>query len=209
MDFLLSFIDIVLHLNVHLAELIAQYGLWVYAILFLIVFAETGLVITPFLPGDSLLFAAGSLSAITVLNPHWIVLTLIVACTCGDNLNYWVGRLLGQKLVKSTRWIKPEYLAKTHAFYEKNGGFAILIARFLPIVRTFMPFVAGIASMSYRAFFFLSLLAACIWVMSLVYIGFYFGNLPFIQQHFSTIMIAIIVVSVMPMIIKMIAVKCK
>ena len=207
MDFLLSFIHFVLHLNVHLADLVSQYGLAVYGILFAIVFAETGLVVMPFLPGDSLLFAAGSLSAVTILSPHWLALTLILACTCGDNLNYWVGRFIGGHLSQSGRWIKPQHLEKTQEFYAKYGGSAILLARFIPIVRTFMPFVAGIGRMNYAAFATLSIIAAFIWVVLLVYIGFYFGNLPFIQQHFSSIIIGIIVVSLCPVLFKMISLK--
>jgi membrane-associated protein len=209
MDFLLSCVDFVLHLNTHLADLVTQYGLAVYGILFAIVFAETGLVIMPFLPGDSLLFAAGSLSAITILSPHWITLTLILACTLGDNLNYWIGRFVGSRLSQKSRWIKPHHLKKTQDFYAQYGGSAILMARFIPIVRTFMPFVAGIGRMHYAAFFTLSIFAACIWVGLLVYTGFYFGNLPFIQQHFSSIIIGIILVSVSPAVWKLIRLKCK
>lgn len=209
MDFLLQFIHFVLHLNTHLAELVTQYGTAVYGILFAIVFAETGLVVTPFLPGDSLLFAAGSLSAITVLSPHLLCIVLITACTAGDNLNYWLGRFIGQRLSHSGRFIKPEHLQKTQNFYAEYGGSAILLARFIPIVRTFMPFVAGIARMHYAAFFSLSIFAACVWVLLLVYVGYYFGNLPFIQEHFSSIILGIIGVSVCPVIIKLIKLKFK
>jgi len=200
MDTLLYWFNWVLHLNVHLYDLALSYGNWIYALLFLIVFCETGLVIMPFLPGDSLLFAAGSISAITPLSPHIITALLITAATMGDNLNYWIGRTAGKRLL-GTRWLNQAHFDKTHAFYEKYGGTAIIIARFAPIIRTFMPFVAGVAAMTYRRFVFMSIVAAIIWVGSLTYISYFFGNLPFVKAHFSYIILGIIAVSMLPAVI--------
>jgi membrane-associated protein len=168
-------------------------------LLSLVVFCETGLVITPFLPGDSLLFAAGSLIASTSLNVHVLVFSLIVAALCGDNCNYWLGRFVGPKVFTDrSRWFKREYLLKTHAFYERYGAKAIFIARFIPIVRTFTPFVAGIGAMRYKKFLSCSVLAAIVWVGLLIYTGYWFGSTPFVEQHFSSLILLIIVISVLP-----------
>lgn len=198
----LHFIDIILHLNLYLQGWFNQYGTLCYVFMFIIIFCETGLVITPFLPGDSLLFAAGSLIAGSSLNVHILVLTLIVAALCGDNCNYWLGRYLGPKVFKQrSRWFKQEYLIKTHAFYEHHGVKTLFIARFVPIIRTFAPFVAGIGNMAYPLFLLCSFLAAVLWVCSLIYISYWFGSHAFIQQNFSTLIIVIIIISLLPAVI--------
>ena len=204
MNILEHALHILLHLNLYLGDLINEYGIWTYAILFLIVFCETGLVVTPFLPGDSLLFAAGSLFASTQFNIHGLVIMLIVAALCGDNCNYWLGRWLGPKIFHNqTRWLRQEYLLKTHHFYQRYGAKTIIIARFLPIIRTFAPFVAGIATMPYAKYLGLSVIAAILWVCLMVYVGYYFGNIAWVKQNFSMVILAIIVLSLLPPIIEL------
>jgi membrane-associated protein len=199
MELIKYWLDLLLHLNVHLAQWINAYGIWTYGLLFLIIFCETGLVITPFLPGDSLLFAAGSLIASSELNIHLLVIILIIAALCGDNVNYWLGRWIGPKIFTSNaRWFKRQYLDMTHAFYERHGSQAIIIARFLPIVRTYVPFVAGIGKMQYGKFLGFSALGAILWVGILLYASYWFGRIPVVQQHFSYIAVAIIIVSILP-----------
>ena len=199
MDLLTAFIDIVLHLDVHLLKLTAEYGMWVYAILFLIIFCETGLVVTPFLPGDSLLFVAGALCGMGALQLEWLVPLLILAAFSGDNTNYWIGRLVGMKLLKRTNGlIKREHIDKTHAFYEKHGGKTIIFARFLPIVRTFAPFVAGIGLMRYRLFMLYSALGSVAWIAGLSVAGFLFGNIPLVKDNLTLIILGIIVASFLP-----------
>ena len=176
MELLSSLIDIVLHLDAQLLSLTQQYGVWVYAILFLIIYSETGLVIAPFLPGDSLLFVAGALSGMGALQLEWLVPLLVLAAFCGDNTNYWVGRLVGMSLLKRTKLIKHEHIDKTHAFYEKHGGKTVILARFLPIIRTFAPFVAGIGIMYYRKFMLFSALGSLAWITSLAVAGYLFCN---------------------------------
>jgi membrane-associated protein len=200
MDLLLQFWDLLVHLDRHLAALLAQYGVWVYAILFLIVFCETGLVVTPFLPGDSLLFVAGTLWAVSGLEAHWLAATLIAAALCGDNVNYWIGRWLGPRVFhwEDSRWFNRKALDRTHAFYERHGGKTIVIARFLPIVRTFVPFVAGIGRMAYLRFLAFSVAGALLWVLSLVYAGYYFGSMPLIRDNLTLVIFAIIGLSFMP-----------
>ena len=177
-----------------------HYGPWIYAILFLIVFCETGLVVTPFLPGDSLLFAAGAVAATAPdhLNVHYVVLLLIIAAILGDGVNYHIGHWLGDRVRNGNRFIKKKHLDRTHAFYEKYGAKTIIIARFVPIVRTFAPFVAGVGSMSYGKFLTYNVVGAIIWVVSLTYAGFALGNVPFVKKHFEIIVLAIIVVSILP-----------
>ena len=179
-------IDLFLHLDRYLNDVITQYGTWTYAILFLIIFCETGLVVTPVLPGDSLLFAAGALSATTTLSPVWLIVLLTAAAILGDTVNYWIGHFFGPKLAgKYPRIVKKEYLDRTHAFYEKYGGSTIILCRFVPIVRTFAPFVAGIGSMTYGKFIAYNVIGGVIWVVLFVLGGYWFGQLTFVKQHFG------------------------
>lgn len=200
MDILAAFIDIVLHLDTHLLALTQQYGVWVYAILFLIIYSETGLVIAPFLPGDSLLFVAGALCGMGALQLEFLAPLLVLAAFSGDNTNYWIGRLLGLRLLNraNPRLIKREHLAKTHAFYEKHGGKTIIFARFLPIIRTFAPFVAGIGLMRYRLFMMFSALGSVMWITSLTVAGYLFGNIPVVKNNLTLIIIGIIVITLLP-----------
>lgn len=200
MDLLAAFIDIVLHLDVHLLKLTADYGMWVYAILFLIIYCETGLVVMPFLPGDSLLFVAGALCGMGALQLELLAPLLMLAAFSGDNTNYWVGRLIGMRLLgrANAKFIKREHLDKTHAFYEKHGGKTILFARFLPIIRTFAPFVAGVGLMRYRLFILFSALGSLVWIGSLTVAGYFFGNIPVVKNNLTLIIVAIIVISLLP-----------
>jgi membrane-associated protein len=200
LDFLTSIADLVLHLDTHLLALTQEYGIWVYGILFLIIFSETGLVVTPFLPGDSLLFVAGAVCGAGSLEWHVLVPLLILAAFSGDNTNYWIGRLLGVRLIKraGSRLIKPEYLDRTHAFYEKHGGKTILFARFLPIIRTFAPFVAGIGCMNYRVFLMFSALGSLAWITSFAAGGYFFGNIPIIKDNLTLMTLGIIGISLLP-----------
>ena len=200
MDFVYTLIDFVLHLDKHLAEVIHSYGNWTYAILFTIVFLETGLVVTPILPGDSLLFAAGSFAALGALRPWTLFLLLTVAAILGDTLNYAIGHYLGPKVFHfpRSRFFNPDHLKKTHEFYEKYGGKTIIIARFVPIVRTFAPFVAGIGSMSYARFLSYNVFGGVLWVGLCIGAGYFFGNLPFVKKNFSVVIIGIVFVSVLP-----------
>jgi len=199
-DLLTAFIDLVLHLDTHLLALTQQYGVWIYAILFLIIYCETGLVITPFLPGDSLLFVAGALCGMGALQLEWLIPLLILAAFSGDNTNYWIGRLLGMRLLKSAnnRLIKREHLDKTHAFYERHGGKTIIFARFLPIIRTFAPFVAGIGLMRYRLFVLFSAMGSVAWIGSLTVAGYYFGNKPVVKNNLTLFIFGIIVITLLP-----------
>ena len=198
---LASLIDFVLHIDQHLIELTQTYGLWIYAILFLIVFCETGLVVTPFLPGDSLLFAAGAVAALGGMNVHIAAALLLAAAVIGDAVNFAIGKYFGKKLFAKpdSRVFKREYLDKTHAFYEKYGGKTIILARFVPIVRTFAPFVAGMGNMHYGRFIRYNIIGALMWVGLLTYAGYFFGELPVVKNNFGLVVIGIIVVSVLPM----------
>jgi len=200
MELIAQFIDIVLNLEKHLSWLVQNYGAYVYAILFAIIFCETGLVITPFLPGDSLLFVAGTLAATGHMDVHALFAILCCASFLGDNTNYWVGRFVGPKVFRSTesRLLNRKHLEKTHAFYEKHGGKTIVIARFMPIVRTFAPFVAGIGHMNYAQFLLYSAGGAVFWIGFFVYGGYLFGNLPFIKQNLSWFIIGIVLISIAP-----------
>jgi membrane-associated protein len=204
MEYVNSFVDLVLHLDEHLLAITRAYGTWVYAILFLIIFCETGLVVTPFLPGDSLLFAVGALAAKGALDLVTVLVLLTVAAILGDTVNYWIGAYLGPKVFASgrSRFFKKEHLDRTHAFYEKYGGKTIVIARFVPIIRTFAPFVAGIGAMTYRKFFSFNVGGGVLWVGLLVLAGYWFGNLPFVKQNFSLVIAAIIIISLLPGIIE-------
>ncbi len=208
MDFIQFIIDFILHIDVHLAELIAQYGIWVYAILFLIIFCETGLVVTPFLPGDSLLFVAGALGSLPTnnINVHIMALALILAAILGDSSNYLIGRFFGEKLFsnRDSKIFKQSYLEKTHGFYEKYGGKTIILARFVPIVRTFAPFVAGMGHMNYRHFSVFNVTGGIIWVVIFIYAGYFFGGLSFVQENLKLLILGIIVVSVLPGVIEVI-----
>jgi membrane-associated protein len=197
---LAAFIDIILHLDAQLLSLSQQYGLWVYAILFLIIYSETGLVIAPFLPGDSLLFVAGALCGMGALQLEWLVPLLVLAAFGGDNTNYWVGRLVGITLLKraGARLIRREHIDKTHAFYERHGGKTVILARFLPIIRTFAPFVAGIGMMDYRKFMLFSALGSVAWITSLTVAGYLFGNIPLVKNNLTLIIVGIIVISLLP-----------
>lgn len=209
MDAVSWFIDFFLHLDKHLAEIIAQYGTLTYSILFLIIFAETGLVVTPILPGDSLLFAAGALAGTTgILSPHLLVLLLSIAGIAGDTVNYHIGKYLGPKVFnEQTRWLKREYLQRTHEFYERHGGKTIIIARFIPIIRTFAPFVAGIGAMTYTRFIVYNFIGAVLWVSIFVYAGFAFGNHPIVRKNFTLVIIGIIFVSILPGVIEFVRAK--
>ncbi len=192
-------LDLVLHLNKHLDVLVGNYGAWVYAILFLIVFCETGLVVTPFLPGDSLLFAAGAIAAGGRLNIFALMVLLFVAAVLGDTVNYWIGDRAGHKLVlRFPRLIRQKYLDRTHEFFERYGGKTIIIARFVPIVRTFAPFVAGVGEMSYSRFMSFNVVGAFLWVVLLVPAGYFFANVPFVKENFSMVIMAIIILSILP-----------
>jgi membrane-associated protein len=206
MELLTSFIEIVLHLDAHLLVLVQEYGMWIYAILFGIIFAETGLIVTPFLPGDSLLFVIGALCGMGSLELQVAMPLLILAAFMGDNTNYWVGRLIGLRLLNhpNQRLIKHEHLEKTHAFYEKHGGKTVIFARFLPIIRTFAPFVAGIGTMNYRLYLMFSALGSLSWIGSLMLAGYFFGNIPLVKDNLVLMILAIIFISFIPAILEFI-----
>ena len=221
MEILYSALDFFLKLDAHLFTMIQDYGLWIYAILFLIIFIETGIILMPFLPGDSLLFVAGTFCAGVVNEAGntaelnlWIVLSLlIVAAITGDSLNYYLGKTIGLKAIswkiKGRQLVKQKYIDQTHVFYEKHGPKTIIIARFVPIVRTFAPFVAGIGDMDYAKFIRFNIFGGCVWVISLVLLGYFFGNLPFIQNNFELVVFGIIGLSLMPMVVEAIRAKLK
>jgi membrane-associated protein len=192
-------IDLFLHLDEYLQEIIVNYGAWTYGILFVVIFVETGLVVMPFLPGDSLLFAAGTFAALGSFNVWGLIGLLIIAAVLGDAVNYSIGHYLGERAY-SIKWIKKEYLDKTHAFFEKHGGKAIFLARFVPIVRTFAPFVAGIGRMSYAYFATYNIVGGVTWVVVFTLLGYFFGNIPFVKKNFELVIIVIILVSVLPMV---------
>ncbi|WP_165068761.1 DedA family protein [Desulfovibrio sp. ZJ200] len=205
MEMISHFLDFVLHIDVHLFELVEQYGLWIYAILFIIVFCETGLVVTPFLPGDSLLFASGVVAGAGLMGYGQVMLVFLAAGILGDAVNYCIGRHAGPAIfARESRFIKKEYLLKAHRFYERHGGKAIVLARFIPVVRTFAPFVAGIALMHPTTFFFFNVSGCVLWVGALVSAGFFLGNLAWVRENFSVIVYAIIVLSVLPVLIEVI-----
>jgi membrane-associated protein len=206
MDIILHLVDLFLHLDRYLGELIKDYGIWTYAILFMVIFCETGLVVTPFLPGDSLLFAAGALATKGDLNVATLMLLLIVAAVLGDALNYYIGKRLGPRAFSASnaRFFKREYLDRTHRFYEKYGGKTIIIARFVPIVRTFAPFLAGIGTMSYARFALYNVTGGVLWVVLLCLSGYYFSELPLVKENFSLVILAIIIISIMPALIEVV-----
>ena len=206
MEFFSFIIDFILHIDQHLTELAAQYGVWIYGILFLIIFCETGLVVMPLLPGDSLLFAAGSIAAIGEMNIHLMVVLLIIAAILGDAVNFMVGKFFGEKLFANpnSKIFKQSHLQKTQQFYAKHGGKTIILARFIPIVRTFAPFVAGMGHMTYHHFLAYNVIGGVLWVTIFSYLGYFFGNLPIVKDNLSLVLVAIIVLSILPGIVEII-----
>lgn len=204
MELIAQFIDVLLHLDRYLGGFVQNYGAWIYLLLFLVVFAETGLVVTPFLPGDSLLFVAGTLAAAGGMDPVWLCAILTAAAILGDTVNYWIGDRFGPKLFHdpNARFLKREYLERTHRFYERHGGKTIVIARFVPIIRTFAPFVAGVGRMTYRRFLAYNVFGAFLWVLSLTLTGYYFGNLPFVKRNLTLVIFLIVFLSLLPGIVE-------
>jgi membrane-associated protein len=204
MELLKTLLDIFLHIDKHLSELIQNYGLWTYLIMFIIIFLETGLVVTPFLPGDSLLFAAGTFAALGALDMMWLFVILSIAAIAGDTVNYWIGAYVGPKVFhkEKVRFLNKEYLDRTHQFYEKYGGKTIIIARFVPIIRTFAPFVAGIGSMTYWRFISYNVIGGIAWIVLCTLAGYFFGNLPIVKENFSLVILAIIIISILPGVIE-------
>ncbi len=200
MELLAALWDLAVRLDVHLATFVAQHGAWVYALLFTIVFCETGLVVTPFLPGDSLLFVAGAIAAAGGMDITALMAVLVAAALCGDNVNYWFGRWLGPRVFhyEGSRWLNRKHLERTHAFYERHGGKTIIIARFVPIVRTYVPFVAGVGAMPYARYLAFCVVGALVWVVSLCLLGYWFGNLPVVRENLLVVILAIIALSVSP-----------
>lgn len=213
MEFIEFIIDFILHIDRHMVEIVQQYHMWAYAILFLIIFCETGLVFTPFLPGDSLLFVAGAISALPdmPINVHLLVLIVFIAAFLGDSCNYMIGHFFGKRLFSNpdSKIFKQSYLEKTHSFYEKYGGKTIIIARFVPIVRTFAPFVAGMGKMHYSYFIFYNAVGGAAWVTLFCYVGYFFGDLPFVQENLKILIVAIIFISILPAVIEAFRVRLK
>lgn len=205
MELIMQFINIFLHLDIYLADVIRDYQAWTYLFLFIVIFCETGLVVTPILPGDSLLFTGGALSALpnSPLSHINLFILLSFAAVCGDNTNYWIGRWIGPKAFhfKKSSFFNPLYLQRAHAFYEKHGGKTIILARFLPIIRTFAPFVAGIGTMRYSKFLLFSIIGGLSWMFTFIFAGYYFGNIPIVKKNFTLVVMAIIIITVMPAII--------
>ncbi|MGB9674027.1 MAG: DedA family protein [Anaerolineales bacterium] len=203
MNVVLYLVDLFLHLDKHLHVVIQTYGVWTYFLLFLIIFMETGFVVTPFLPGDSLIFAAGTFASLGALNVHFLYFLIATAAILGDTANYWIGHFIGPKAFSGNiRFLKKEYLIRTHEFYEKHGGKTIILARFIPIIRTFAPFVAGVGEMTYWKFISYNVIGGLSWVALFLYGGYFFGNLKFVKENFSLVVLAIILISVMPGIIE-------
>lgn len=204
MEFITTLLDVFMHIDKHLSTIIQSYGLWTYLILFLIIFLETGLVVTPLLPGDSLLFAAGTFAALEALDVTWLLVLLSIAAIAGDTANYWIGAYIGPKVFhkEKVRFLNREYLDRTHRFYEKYGGKTIVIARFIPIIRTFAPFVAGIGSMTYWRFIGYNVIGGVAWIAACIFAGYYFGNLPVVRKNFSLVIVAIVFISILPGIIE-------
>lgn len=210
MDLLTNFVDLFLHLDKHLSVVIENFGFWTYLLLFLIIFLETGVVVTPFLPGDSLLFAAGTFAALGSLNVVWLLLLLSVAAIAGDTVNYWIGHYIGPKVFhEKMRFVKREHLERTHDFYEKHGGKTIVLARFVPILRTFAPFVAGVGNMTYGRFVTYNVVGGIIWVWLFTLVGFFFGNLPVVKENFTLVILAIIAVSLLPALFEFLKARLK
>ena len=199
----MNLVDIVLHLDAHLLKLVAEYGIWIYAILIAIIFSETGFVVTPFLPGDSLLFVAGAIAASGEMNVHLLFVLLALAAVLGNSVNYAIGRWLGKHFFRdgASRWLNPKHLDKAHEFYERHGGKAVVLSRFVPIVRTYIPFVAGMGSMTPSRFTAFNLAGAVAWVCLLVYAGFFFGNIPWVKGNLTAIILGIVALSLLPVVI--------
>jgi membrane-associated protein len=203
-EWITGLLDLLLHLDQHLNVIIRNYGLWTYLLLFAIIFCETGLVVTPILPGDSLLFAAGAFAALGALDPLWLLGLLIIAAVAGDTANYWIGKWVGPRVFQQEkiRFFKKEYLIRTHEFYERHGGKTIIIARFIPIIRTFAPFVAGIGEMTYARFISYNIIGGITWIAFFILGGYYFGNLPMVKKNFTWVIMAIVFISILPGIIE-------
>jgi membrane-associated protein len=203
MDFISQIVDFVLHVDVYLSDIIARYGAWTLALLFLVVFIETGVVVMPFLPGDSLIFVAATFAARGALNPWEIFILLSIAAVAGDTANYWIGHRVGAKAYTGeVKWIKKEYMERTHVFFEKHGGKTIFLARFVPIIRTFTPFVAGVSQMPYGFFIRWNIIGGVTWVAVFTLLGYFFGNIPFVQENFELVIIAIIIISLIPAVVE-------
>ena len=208
MSVILKIIDFVLHIDAYLKVIITQYGGWTYGLLFFVIFMETGFVVTPFLPGDSLIFAAATFAAAGTLNPWLIFIFMTIAAFAGDTANYWIGHAIGAKAYTGeVKWIKKEYMERTHVFFEKHGGKTIFLARFVPIIRTFTPFVAGVSKMPYGYFITWNLVGGATWVATFTLLGYFFGNIPFVQANFELVIIAIVLISLVPAVVE--AVKAR
>jgi membrane-associated protein len=203
MQLILKAIDFILHIDVYLSDIIIRFGAWTYGLLFFIIFMETGFVVTPFLPGDSLLFAAGTFAALGALNPWLIFVLMSIAAIAGDTVNYWVGHAIGERaFTGEIKWLKKEYLDRTHAFFEKHGGKTIFLARFVPIVRTFAPFVAGVSEMTYGYFISYNIFGGITWVALFTFAGYFFGNIPLVRNNFEIVIVVIILISLVPMFVE-------
>jgi membrane-associated protein len=203
MDWILNLINFILHVDTYLNDIITRYGAWTYGLLFFVIFMETGFVVTPFLPGDSLIFAAATFAARGALNPWLMFIFLSIAAVGGDTANYWIGHAIGAKAYTGeVKWIKKEYMDRTHAFFEKHGGKTIFLARFVPIIRTFAPFVAGVSEMSYSHFITWNLVGGVTWVATFTLLGYFFGNIPFVQDNFEVVIIAIVLISFIPTVVE-------
>jgi membrane-associated protein len=203
MGIILNIIHFVLHIDVYLNDIVTRYGAWTNALLFFVIFMETGFVVTPFLPGDSLIFAAATFAARGALNPWLLFLLLVIAAIGGDTTNYWIGHAIGAKAYSGeVKWIKKEYMERTHAFFEKHGGKTIFLARFVPIIRTFAPFVAGVSKMSYGYFITWNFIGGISWVALFTLSGYFFGNIPFVQKNFELVIIAIVLISLIPAVVE-------
>ena len=210
MDLLMNFVDLFLHLDKYLSVVIENFGLWTYLLLFLVIFIETGLVVMPFLPGDSLLFAAGTFAALGSLNVAGLLLLLSVAAILGDTVNYWIGHYVGPKVFhENIRFVKRKHLDRTHEFYEKHGGKTIVLARFVPIIRTFAPFVAGVGSMEYGRFITYNVIGGIVWVWLFTLVGFFFGNLQVVKENFTLAILAIIAISLLPVLFEVLKARLR
>ncbi|MEI2692170.1 MAG: DedA family protein [Anaerolineae bacterium] len=208
MDLISQLFDFILHIDTYLSQIIAQYGAWTLAVLFVIIFIETGVVVMPFLPGDSLIFAAGTFAARGALNPWAIFITLSIAAILGDTVNYWIGHRVGGKAYSGElKWVKKEHMERTHLFFNKHGGKAIFLARFVPIVRTFAPFVAGVSQMHYSFFLRWNVIGGIVWVGLFTALGYFFGNIPFVQRNFELVIVAIVFISVIPAVVEAVKVR--
>jgi membrane-associated protein len=208
MDFIMQLVSFILHVDVYLNDIIAQYGNLTLGLLFVIIFLETGVVVTPFLPGDSLIFAAATFAARGSLNPWALFILLSIAAIAGDTVNYWIGNRVGARAYTGEiKWIKKEYMERTHKFFEEHGGKAIFLARFVPIVRTFTPFIAGISQMSYGYFVRWNIIGGISWVAIFTALGYFFGNIPFVQQNFELVIVAIVVISLIPAVVEVIQMR--